>query len=127
MTAPSTDPKIDLAASTDLSERQSIRFSLEVDGGHVLPCFMVRKDGVVHAFVNRCMHWPVSLDSDTGDFWDYDEEYLQCKVHGALYELSGLCIAGPCSGDRLAVLPVFEVQGRIYLDRDLLPPNIDEA
>ena len=123
----STEQHIELAHSRDLDERQSLRFELEVKGGHILPCFMVRKDGVVHGFVNRCMHWPVSLDTETGDFWDYDEQYLQCKVHGALYELSGLCIAGPCTGDRLVKLPVFEDGGKIFLDPELLPSNIDEA
>ena len=106
-----------IAASAALPENGSVRFTLPRPAPQPpVDCFAVRRKGVVHAFVNQCRHWPLSLDMETGDFWDFDERYLQCKTHGALFELDGMCIAGPCTGERLVKLPVEESEGQIRLN-----------
>ncbi len=110
-----------VCSSFEISEGHSFRFDLPWPDGKKVHCFLLRKGGVVYGYVNLCMHWPVTLDMETGDFWDYDERHIQCKTHGALYELSGLCIAGPCTGDALYVLPVTESEGRVLVDMDRLP------
>lgn len=114
----------DLGAAADLAEGKSLRFEIARPGLRPLPCFVVRKGGHVAAFLNRCMHWPVTLDMETNDFWDYDEKYLQCRTHGAVYRLDGVCIAGPCTGERLITLPVMEQGGRLMLDQSRLPPDL---
>jgi nitrite reductase/ring-hydroxylating ferredoxin subunit len=116
----------ELTASASLAEGQTFRFDIERnDGRQPLPCFLVRKRGKLYGFLNRCMHWPVTLDMETNDFWDYHERYIQCKTHGALYELTnGECIAGPCTGERLIALPVFEQAGKIVLDMTRLPVEL---
>jgi nitrite reductase/ring-hydroxylating ferredoxin subunit len=125
----STDTKqqnwMELGASGTLEEGAAIRFELPCPPGLPIPCFVVRKGGAVYAYVNRCMHWPVTLDMETGDFWDYEGDYLQCRTHGALYQLTGDCVAGPCAGERLTVLPVVETEGRLRLDLSALPPLDD--
>lgn len=115
---------MDVCDAAGLAEGKSLRFSIERPGRWALPCFAVRKKGKIYGFVNRCAHWPVTLDMETNDFWDVDERYLQCRTHGALYELSGLCIAGPCTGDGLLSLPLEERNGRIVLDRSRLSPAV---
>lgn len=110
-----------ICAAGDLAEGKSVRFEIPREGRRPLPCFVVRKRGRAYAFLNRCMHWPVTLDMETNDFWDYEERYLQCRTHGALYDLAGLCIAGPCAGERLIALPIEEQAGVVYLDGSRLP------
>lgn len=118
--------RMDLGPSARLREGGVLPFSIVSSRTrHPIPCFVVRKRGRVHAFVNRCMHWPVTLDMETNDFWDVEGEYIQCKTHGALYEaFTGTCIAGPCTGETLIRLPVHECNGQIYLDGTRLPDEV---
>lgn len=114
---------IEICKSDELPEGGTVRFEIPRQGRWPLPCFAVRKKGNVAAFVNRCAHWPVTLDMETGDFWDYEHHYLQCRTHGALYDLKGLCVAGPCTGESLVPLPVEERAGQVVLDRSRMPPG----
>ncbi|MDH3692393.1 MAG: Rieske 2Fe-2S domain-containing protein [Gammaproteobacteria bacterium] len=82
----------------------------------VLAAFAIRYEGRVHAFLNRCRHMDLELDWEPGNFFDVNGRYIVCATHGALYELaSGFCIAGPCKGEQLVILPVFECGGSVYL------------
>lgn len=85
--------------------------------GVPLPLILVRTGGVLRAYLNRCPHRGVNLDWIPDRFLDADGEHLQCSTHGALFEpATGLCVAGPCAGQRLVALPVREVDGRIEVD-----------
>jgi nitrite reductase/ring-hydroxylating ferredoxin subunit len=80
------------------------------------PAFMVRYDGRVYAYLNRCAHVPVQLDWMEGEFFDISGLYLVCSTHGAAYlPYSGRCISGPCSGRSLVRLTVEERDGNVYL------------
>lgn len=80
------------------------------------PAFLVRYQGRVRAYLNRCAHVPVELDWLPGRFFDDSGLYLICATHGALYEPeSGRCVAGPCRGGRLIPLKVEERDGGVYL------------
>lgn len=84
--------------------------------------FVIRYDGAAHAFVNECPHAFTELDWNPGEFFDEAGLYLVCATHGAHFEPhTGLCVAGPCRGARLARLPVQERDGGIYLLDD--PPK----
>jgi nitrite reductase/ring-hydroxylating ferredoxin subunit len=84
--------------------------------------FVVRYDGEARAFVNECPHAFTELDWNPGEFFDEAGLYLVCATHGAHFEPhTGLCVAGPCRGARLARLPVRERDGAIYLLDD--PPK----
>ncbi len=73
--------------------------------------FVVRWQGELHVWVNRCAHIPVPLDYDDGEFLHPNLKMIACKVHGALYDpASGQCVSGPCRGDSLDGLD-FEVDG----------------
>lgn len=91
-----------------------VRF--EVTGqGRALAAFVVRHDGRVYAYVNRCAHRGVELDWEPGQFFDRAGRYLICATHGALYEpKNGGCVGGPCGGG-LVKLPVIEKNNGVYL------------
>lgn len=68
-------------------------------------------DGELRAYVNRCQHLPIPLDSGSRSFFGPDGRYLVCKTHGASYELrDGMCVAGPCIGRALIALRL-ELEG----------------
>lgn len=68
--------------------------------------FVVQLEQGVRAYVNRCPHLRYPLNYLPHDFLSCDRRYLECKMHGALFEKdSGVCIAGPCLGRRLSPVP----------------------
>lgn len=78
--------------------------------------FVVRYQGVVHAYLNVCAHRGVELDWEQGQFFDVKCRWLICSAHGALYEpASGHCVSGPCQGLSLISLPIDERNGEISL------------
>ncbi|HWA14222.1 MAG TPA: Rieske 2Fe-2S domain-containing protein [Burkholderiales bacterium] len=105
-----------ICRSEDVEERgRGFRFEVPAPGGQA-PAFVVRFEGAVHAYVNRCAHAWVELDWNHGEFFDFSGLYLVCATHGAIYRPeSGLCVGGPCRGQRLAKLDVAERDGSIYL------------
>jgi nitrite reductase/ring-hydroxylating ferredoxin subunit len=94
---------------------KGIRFTVQRYGRDE-PAFMVRYDGRVYAYLNRCAHVPVQLDWMEGEFFDISGLYLVCCTHGAAYlPYNGRCISGPCSGRSLVRLTVEERDGNVYL------------
>ncbi len=77
--------------------------------------FVLRFDGQIVAYLNRCLHVPTEMDWQHGEFLDGDKEFIMCSIHGAAYEpLSGRCIGGPCGKGTLTVLKVQEREGQVY-------------
>jgi len=77
--------------------------------------FVLRYDGRVVAYLNRCVHVPTEMDWQPGEFLDSAKEYILCSIHGAAYEPgSGRCVAGPCGRGRLTELRVEERDGQVY-------------
>jgi len=94
---------------------KGMRFAVEHEGEEAA-AFVVRFNGQVHAYLNRCAHVPVELDWMEGEFFDDSGVYLICSTHGAIYAPeNGVCLGGPCSGKSLIKLPVEEREGKIYL------------
>jgi nitrite reductase/ring-hydroxylating ferredoxin subunit len=86
--------------------------------------FVLRFDGAVVGYLNRCAHVPTELDWQAGKFLDLDREYILCAVHGAAYEpTSGRCAGGPCGTSRLTPLRVEERSDGVYWypSRDIQP------
>lgn len=83
--------------------------------GRPARAFVLRFEGRVQGFLNRCAHVPVELDWQPGRFFDDTGRWLVCAVHGAVYDpASGLCVAGPCRHRRLKPIAVEEHQGTVY-------------
>ena len=94
---------------------KGVRFTVQRHG-ETQPAFVIRYDGTVHAYINRCAHVPVQLDWMEGEFFDLTGLYLICSTHGATYlPDTGRCVAGPCSGRKLVPLQVEESDGKVYL------------
>ncbi len=104
-----------ICASGRVAEGEGFRFSVDRQDGP-RPAFVIRFDGRVHAYLNRCAHAPVELDWMEGEFFDYSGRHLVCSTHGATYlPDTGHCIAGPCKGRRLVPIPIEENHGQIWL------------
>jgi nitrite reductase/ring-hydroxylating ferredoxin subunit len=93
---------------------RGVRFEVEYFGERA-PAFIVRKDGVVHGYLNRCGHVAMELDWQEGVFFDSDGRDLLCSTHGATYDAaSGRCIGGPCNGSPLVKLRLEVRDGLVY-------------
>ena len=82
-----------------------------------LPAFLIRYDGMAHAYLNRCAHVAMELDWQPGKFFTQDKTALICASHDAQYlPDTGECISGPCPrGATLIKLDVEEKEGKIFL------------
>ena len=69
--------------------------------------FVVRNQKGVFCYLNRCPHTLATLDWQPDQFLNYDKNYIQCSLHGALFRIhDGYCIWGPCKGRKLKKLQV---------------------
>lgn len=104
-----------ICAAADLQESGlGVRFEVTI-AGEVLPAFVVRHEGQVQAYLNRCAHIPVEMDFQEGDFFELSKTWLVCATHGAAFLPStGECVSGPCLGRYLAKLKVVEREGQVY-------------
>lgn len=81
--------------------------------------FVIRYNGRIHAYLNRCAHIPIEMDWREGEFFESSGLYLMCATHGALYlPDTGRCAGGPCRGGRLLPILVHERDGAIYWEPD---------
>jgi nitrite reductase/ring-hydroxylating ferredoxin subunit len=118
-----------LCASVELPERG---LALVFDVLHFREparAFVLRFDGRVVAYLNRCLHVPTEMDWQHGKFLDGDREYILCSTHGAAYEpLNGRCAGGPCGRGSLTALRIEERDGQVYWypSRDTRPVAFDD-
>lgn len=98
----------DLIVDVPEDDQQCREFSLPQSTAPLpLEGFVVRHSGHVRAFLNRCPHTGAPLNWNPDDFLTVDGRYIQCSLHGALFDPSdGRCLKGPCVGDRLQALPI---------------------
>jgi nitrite reductase/ring-hydroxylating ferredoxin subunit len=79
----------------------------------------VRQGDAVFVYVNSCPHIGTPLDWTPGRFLSADGRRIVCATHGAEFQIAdGLCIRGPCHGDRLEPV-MFQIKdGTIYVPED---------
>lgn len=71
--------------------------------------FVVKKNGVCHAYRNICPHAGAPLNWGNDKFFTYDNQFLLCSLHGATFSIeTGYCFMGPCKGMSLEAVP-FEI------------------
>ncbi|WP_157263727.1 Rieske (2Fe-2S) protein [Azohydromonas aeria] len=104
-----------LCAGADLAEKgKAVVFDVLLWGQRAT-AFALRFDGAVVAYVNRCVHVPVEMDWQRGEFLDADREWILCSIHGAAYEpATGRCAGGPCGRGRLRPVRVEERSEQVY-------------
>jgi len=97
--------------------------------GRPARAFVLRFEGRVVGYINRCAHVPTEMDWQEGQFLDADKRFIVCSIHGATYEpADGRCVGGPCGRGRLTALRVDERCGQVYWypSRDIRPVPFDE-
>lgn len=101
-----TPPNVALCIESDIADPGARAFVLQI-GEAFFHGFVVRKDGEVAGYVDRCPHagYPLAVELDR--YLTPDGSLILCSWHGAAFEpLTGLCVGGPCAGVRLTPWPV---------------------
>ena len=97
---------------------KGVRFPVRAFGADATG-FVVRYEGKVYAYLNRCAHVPVELDWFKGEFFESGKLHLMCSTHGAIYVPdTGACAGGPCRGGKLRPIAVREEGARVYWQPD---------
>lgn len=99
----------------ELAEFSCKEFQLELVNG-TEEAFFVYVNKHCYAYVNQCPHTGVSLNWQPGEFLSMDQAFIQCSMHGALFELvTGECIRGPCLGQCLKPVALKIHDGAVFL------------
>lgn len=102
----------------DLADPGSRSFTMG-SGDWPLKGLVVRKDGQVFAYLNRCPHAGHPLNWHAHEFLSHDRKLLLCTSHGALFDIaSGACVAGPCAGASLRRIDVIIENDYVLLGDD---------
>jgi nitrite reductase/ring-hydroxylating ferredoxin subunit len=98
----------------ELQDPGSRGFRLPLPDGE-LDLVLVKHEGQLFAYHNRCPHTGVNLEWRADQFLDLTERYIQCATHGALFRpRDGLCLRGPCVGQSLQPLRLEVIEQKIY-------------
>jgi nitrite reductase/ring-hydroxylating ferredoxin subunit len=92
--------------------------------GQPARAFVLRFEGRLRGYINRCLHVPVELDWQPGEFLDAERRFIICSIHGATYQpADGRCVGGPCGRGRLTPVDVADIAGQVcwYPSRDIRP------
>jgi len=119
-----------LCPSEALQERGTAYVFELLEYGRPVRGFVLRFDGQVRGYLNRCVHVPMEMDWQEGQFFDSAGLYLMCATHGAVYAPdTGLCVGGPCRGAALAKLRIEERDGSVYWlpEPPFFPPEPNES
>ncbi len=78
--------------------------------------FVVRNENGVFAYENCCPHSRGQLEWADDQFLSLDRRLIQCSFHGAQFRIEdGLCVYGPCVGQRLTPVAIAVKDGAIML------------
>ena len=82
--------------------------------------FVVREVDRVYGYENSCPHQGTPLDWTPETFISEDSGLILCATHGAQFEIAdGVCVSGPCEGDRLTAVAVrVDAAGNVVLSDD---------
>lgn len=99
-----------------LSELQAEEFLTGADG-QKRDAFVFRYQQQFYAYENSCPHTGANLNWQPGQFFSLDGRFLQCSLHGALFEPeTGRCVRGPCAGQSLKKVTLTLTADALWLD-----------
>lgn len=76
------------------------------DGCGQASVFAVRRGHGVHVYADACPHHGTAMAWRRDAYLNAAGDRIVCAAHGALFEIeTGLCVLGPCLGDRLEAVP----------------------
>ena len=80
--------------------------------------FLVRRGDKVYGYRNQCPHTGSPLDWLPDQFLDLDKAFIQCATHDARFRIEdGMCVSGPCHGDRLQPVSISVERGEVFLEQ----------
>ncbi len=104
-----------LCAVKDIPDGGSDGFFTETSDGRLL-YMVIRRGEAVFVYKNACPHTGMPLDFQPGRFLNSERTLIQCSTHGAKFLIEdGVCVSGPCNGDRLTPVSVEIRDGDIFL------------
>ena len=111
------EQRIIVCRADTLGEKETVKFTIgEGSGKAAREGFVIRYGETIYAYRNECRHIPMTMDWVENRFLSRDRCYIQCATHGALYQIeTGLCVAGPPSGEFLRPLPVAIEDGDVIV------------
>ena len=108
-----TPPGVTLGPLDAIADGQARNYVLQLRAGR-FHGFVVRQGTRVHGYVDRCPHAGVPLAQRLDDYLAPAGDLIACSWHGALFRIEdGLCVGGPCVGQRLAPWPVTVSDGKL--------------
>lgn len=79
--------------------------------------FVVRQGDRVYAYQNLCRHAGHPLNWQPDSFLTEDGRRIICASHAAIYDIeSGVCVAGPCPGEKLRAVAVEVRDGEVVVN-----------
>lgn len=106
-----TPPGVKLSRLSDLADPGARNFVLEI-GARRFHGFVVRHGDAVSGYVDACPHMGLPLAQHLDRYLTEDGALIACSWHGALFRpTDGVCVGGPCAGQRLKPWPVSVVDG----------------
>ena len=73
------------------------------EGADRIDIVVVRRAGIIRAYVNTCPHQGTPLETVPDKFLNEDGSLLVCSTHGARFRAEdGVCVSGPCEGKALS-------------------------
>jgi nitrite reductase/ring-hydroxylating ferredoxin subunit len=77
------------------------------EGEALFAGFVVRQDGEVRGYEDRCPHAGMPLALTPHRYLTREGDLILCVSHGALFRpVDGMCVGGPCAGRALTPWPV---------------------
>lgn len=104
-----------LCPISDIEDGSAKEFSFR-SGNNIHDIFVQRIEDNIYAYVNVCPHAGTPLNMEEGKFTEKSGKYFMCHTHGALFQITdGLCVAGPCNGDKLQAIDIMIKNGNIIV------------
>ena len=109
-----------ICALDELSDPGSLEFQWG-EGDWPLEMFDIRQGNSAFGYLNRCPHAGHALNWQSDRFLTNKRDLILCQSHGARFTIDeGLCVLGPCPGERLRPIKLLLHDGDVLVDvRDL--------
>jgi nitrite reductase/ring-hydroxylating ferredoxin subunit len=121
-------PSLPLPAAMEQGQRALCHIDEIADGaskgfpppaGGFTGLFAVRQGASIVVYVNACPHIGTPLDWTADRFLSADASRIVCATHGAEFRISdGLCLRGPCAGERLEAVAAEIRDGTVFVPED---------
>jgi nitrite reductase/ring-hydroxylating ferredoxin subunit len=106
-------PRFAVCPSQALADGQHLKLTITFEGREA-ECLLLRFDGQIYAYINRCVHMPRRLDGEEARVFDHTGRYLRCSMHGIVYRPeTGASVSAMCEGEQLRAVTVYEEDGEV--------------